>query len=81
MSGIKSAIQKWRAFLYQKPFTIFTDHKPLTGKNIRDEKLLYQFAELNNFDFKIEYIQGKEHFLADFLSRSPKDREARITND
>ena len=40
--------------------------------NIKEEKLLYEFAKINHYlDFEIEYIQGNQRFLADFLSRSP----------
>ena len=71
MSGIKAATRKWQTFLHHSTFKIFTDHRPLTGKNIKEEKLLYEFAKINHLDFEIEYIQGNQHFLADFLSRSP----------
>ena len=54
-----------------QPSKIFTDHRPLTGKNIKKEKLLYEFAKINHLNFEIEYIQDNQHFLADFLSRSP----------
>ena len=71
MSGIKAATRKWQTFLHHSTFKIFTDHRPLTGKNIKEEKLLYEFAKINHLDFEIEYIQDNQHFLADFLSRSP----------
>ena len=62
MSGIKAAIRKWQTFLHHSSFKIFTGHRLLTGKNIKEEKLLYEFAKINHLDFEIEYIQSNQHF-------------------
>ena len=71
LTGLRAAIKKWRPFLYNLPFVVYTDHRPLTGKNVKEEKLILEFAKLDHLEFTIEYIEGKNHFLADFLSRSP----------
>ena len=60
MSGIKAATRKWQTFLHHSTFKIFTDHRSLTGKNIKEEKLLYEFAKINHLDFEIEYIQDNQ---------------------
>nr|KYP76696.1 Transposon Ty3-I Gag-Pol polyprotein [Cajanus cajan] len=70
--GVMFAVQKWRHYLLPKKFTIRTDHQSL--KYILDQRLSTAFQQkwlikLMEFDFNIEYKQGRENVAADALSR------------
>ncbi|WVZ10095.1 hypothetical protein V8G54_014625 [Vigna mungo] len=63
---------KWRHYLIPKRFTIRTDNQSL--KYILDQRLTTAFKQkwlvkLMEFDFNIEYKQGRENIAADALSR------------
>nr|KYP45064.1 TMV resistance protein N [Cajanus cajan] len=69
--GVVFAVQKWRHYLLPKKFTIRTDHQSL--KYILDQRLSTEFQQkwlikLMEFDFNIEYKQGRENVAADALS-------------
>ena len=59
-------------------FTVVTDHQPLLGilnrknldaiNNVRIQRLM---AKLLGYSFQVEWIPGKNHTIADTLSRSP----------
>ena len=77
MYAIVSASRKWSAYCSNK--VIFhTDHQPL--KYIRKQKdprgkIARWIMELENIDYTVEYIPGKENTEADYLSRTViKDR-------
>ena len=71
MYGIICAARKWSP--YCSGSVIFhTDHQPL--KYMRKQKdprgkMARWLIELENYDYKIEYIPGKENIQADYLSR------------
>jgi|GEM_PF-2645699 len=58
-------------------FTVVTDHKPLVGvfsHGLADQvnPRLQRFREkLTPYRFQVKWIQGKNHFIADALSRAP----------
>ncbi|CAL0311123.1 unnamed protein product [Lupinus luteus] len=65
-------VQKWRHYLLNKHFIIKTDNRSL--KYMLDQRLTTEFQQkwlvkLMEFDFAIEYKQGKENVVADALSR------------
>lgn len=65
------AIQKWCHYLLNRQFVIKTDHRSL--KYILDQRLTNAFhqkwlVKLMEFDFTIEYKQGRENVAADALS-------------
>ena len=71
MFGIVSASRKWSSYC-ANAVTFHTDHQPL--KYIRKQKdprgkFARWLVELENFDYKVEYIPGKDNFEADYLSR------------
>lgn len=72
--AVREAIRYWRFWLIGRPFTVFTDHKPLENLNLKarpDEELGDLALELSQFDFNIIYRPGKENCEADCLSRNP----------
>lgn len=72
-------VRKFSQYLLGREFIIRTDHKPLLGlfkenKEIpqRHRDRLQRWAVyLSGFQYKLEYIKGKENFMADCLSRLP----------
>ena len=77
------AVTKFRTFLLARKFIVKSDHQPLkylfntakvSGK-IHRWRLL-----LGEFDFKVEYIEGKENVVADFYSRVYSITSASIYN-
>ena len=68
----------FRPYLYGRKFKILTDHQFLhtkyRGKDIspRHQRWLLKLGE---YDFNIDYLQGKENRVADFLSRIEETNE------
>ena len=82
--AIDYAIKKCRIYLYGLPsFTVITDHRPLIPifndymiAQVENAKLQRIKANLqSNYQFRVEWRKGKEHVLADGLSRAPVDVE------
>ena len=75
--AIYYAIKDCSFYLQGIPFTVVTDHKPLLGtfkkplSEIENARLLRFREKLTNFDFAVEYAEGKSHLIADALSRAP----------
>ena len=70
--AIVFAVQKWRHYLLPKKFIIRTYHRSL--KYILEQRLSTTFQQkwlvkLMEFDFNIEYREGRENMAADALSR------------
>lgn len=66
------ATKQFRHYLYGRQFIIKTDHRPLVWlHNLKEPNTRLQRwkIKLEEYDFKIEYIQGKENKVADALSR------------
>ena len=66
------AITHFRPYIYGKHFTIKTDHRPLTylfSMSNPSSKLTRMRLELEEYDFTVEYLKGKDNFVADALSR------------
>jgi hypothetical protein len=76
--AIQWAVEKCRLYLAGTDFTVVTDHQPLLGilnrknldaiNNVRIQRLM---AKLLGYSFQVEWIPGKNHTIADTLSRSP----------
>ena len=68
------AIDKFKRYLTGLPFTVYTDHRALAWLQTK-EKLparLHRYAlELQSYDMKIKYREGKKNQDADALSRHP----------
>lgn len=72
--AIYFAAKRFRPYLYGRPFTIYTDHEPLTKElKLTDAtgRVTRQRLYLEQFDFKIFYKKGKQNVVADGLSRIP----------
>lgn len=62
----------FRPYLFGRRFTIRTDHRPLVWLNSLREpnsKLQRWKIQLNEYDYTIEYIKGRDNVVADGLSR------------
>jgi transposase InsO family protein len=74
--AITKALQHFRLYLQGRKFTIRTDHKNLTSKNLTASKTMNLarlrriIDQLQNYDFEIEHVAGKENVIADMLSRN-----------
>ncbi len=76
--AIQWAVEKCRLYLAGTDFSVVTDHQPLLGilnrknldaiNNVRIQRLM---AKLLGYSFQVEWIPGKNHTIADTLSRSP----------
>ena len=75
--AIIEGVKKFHSYLYGATFTLETDHQPLSylktyaadGKNGR---LTRWTLFLQDYNFNIAYIRGKDNILADYLSRMPE---------
>jgi hypothetical protein len=70
--AIVRACEHFKYYLVGKPFVIMTDHQPLKWLMSVEEpasRLARWLIRLAEFDFKIEYKQGKQNSNADALSR------------
>lgn len=66
------SVKYFRPYLFGRKFTIMTDHKPLIYLfSIRDpsSRLLKFRLQLEEYDYNIVYIKGKDNVIADALSR------------
>lgn len=72
MLAVVWGIKYFRPYLFGRKFTIMTDHKPLVylfGIKDPSSRLLTFPLTLEEYDFKIVYIKGKDNVIADALSR------------
>lgn len=72
LSAIHWAIMHFRPYIFGQKFSVRSDHRPLVYLfSMKDpsSKLTRMRLDLEEFDFTIEYIQGKNNVGADALSR------------
>ena len=73
--GLYLAIRHFRFFLEGRPFTAYTDHKPLVGamSKLSDPCTARQqrhLAFVSEFSTDIRHVSGKSNVVADYLSRA-----------
>lgn len=74
----------FRPYLYGIKFLIKTDHRPLiwlSGLKEPNSKLQRWKIKLNEYNYDIEFVKGKENQVADFLSRINVDEKEIYHND
>ena len=76
MLAVVYGIQRYHTYLYARPFTVITDHKPLvniTAKPIHTAppRLQSMLMLIQGYRFTVKYRPGEQMILADSLSRSP----------
>eukprot|EP00117_Sycon_ciliatum_P015218 scpid18577/ scgid6200/ Retrotransposable element Tf2 155 kDa protein type 1 len=70
---------KFRQYLLGKSFTLRTDHKPLLSlfdphnavPTLTSTRLKKWRLVLSAYDYRLEFVKGKENIFADYLSRKP----------
>ncbi|XP_042145250.1 uncharacterized protein LOC121835301 [Ixodes scapularis] len=65
-------IEKFKPYLYGRAFLLQTDHQPLQYINQTrhaNARVMRWSLKLQEFDFRVQYIKGKENVGADYLSR------------
>jgi hypothetical protein len=70
--AILHALRSWRCFVEGRPFTVYTDHKPLEYYQTQIKptpRLTHWIQEFALYDPYIQYKPGKENQVADLLSR------------
>ena len=71
--GIVLVVRKMDRFLFGREFKVYTDHRPLlqifTKKNFASRRIARLVLRLQEYVFTTEYIPGRDHLLADHLSR------------
>jgi hypothetical protein len=81
--AILLACREWRHYLHGTNFTVLikTDHNSLqylqTQPNLSNRQIRW-LEYLQQFDFKIEYMKGKDNIVADALSRRADHRRAEV---
>ena len=74
--AVIQSIVHWRCYLgwTKEPFTILTDHKKLQywkSPQKLNRRMARWHADLQEYDYEIQYIPGKTNIPADALSRPP----------
>lgn len=68
------AVKHFRPYLYGRKFKICTDHRPLVylfGMKDPSSRLTKYRLYLEEYDFEVEYVPGRNNAAADALSRIP----------
>jgi hypothetical protein len=77
--GLVHAIWHWRPYLWDRRFTVWTDHYSL--KFLLDQRLTmiprhHWVSKLLDFDFTVEYKPGALNTVADALSRRDTEEDS-----
>ena len=67
------AIRHWHVYLSGTPFVLNSDHNPLVHLRQQKDprgKFARWIAELEEYDYTVQYIRGKTNIKADLLSRN-----------
>ena len=75
---ITTTISKFRLYLAGKPFVLHTDHQPLTflkDAKFRNDRIMQWAVALQEYDYTVKDIPGKDNVVAHYLSRLVVDSE------
>jgi hypothetical protein len=70
------AIKKFEPYLYGKQFSLETDHQPLKyleKSKTENGRLMRWALTLQQYDYRVKVIKGKDNIGADFMSRTFAD--------
>ncbi|XP_058455232.1 uncharacterized protein LOC131432752 [Malaya genurostris] len=73
------AVNRFKHFIYNQRFIVYTDHRPLISIwHLKETSptLTRLRLKLQGLEMDIRYKQGKDNVVADFLSRLPEQAEA-----
>lgn len=71
--AVVEAIRAFNAYVYGRPFEVYTDHRPLTfifKRPTKSARMSRWSHEIASYDCKIVYKQGAIHAVPDLLSRA-----------
>lgn len=74
MLAVHDWIRYFRPYLFGTSFNVFTDHSPLKGIKTNKDitgRLTRMILKLQEYDFQIHYVPGKDNGAPDALSRDP----------
>ncbi len=66
------ACRNFHHFLWGTRFTVITDHQPLTSifkRKTKSPRMNRWILEMREYNYEINYLKGKDNFVADHLSR------------
>jgi len=72
LAAIHWAINHFRPYVYGRHFLVQSDHRPLSylfSMRNPSSKLTRMRLDLEEFEFTVEYLKGKDNHVADALSR------------
>jgi len=84
LTAIHWAITHFRPYIYGRHFTVKTDHRQLTYlcSMINPSSNLTQIRlDLKEYDFTVEYLKGKDNYVADELTRITTEELTDITRN
>src|ERR1700755_2647256 len=89
IAAIRWAVKSLKPFLCGIRVIIHTDHKPLLflyNMPLVNSRVARTLEEINDIDYELRYITGKQNIVADVLSRAPvgtalEDLESQMVNE
>jgi hypothetical protein len=77
MQAAVFGIEHFDVYLRGKQFTLFTDHKPMEKLGTVHKRTLNRCLQvlMTEYDFTMQYRQGCDNVVADFLSRNAPEQE------
>jgi len=81
MAAILCAFHKFHEYIYGRYVLVHSDHKPLVSimlkdfDKIKNNRFRRIKTKLAVYDIQVQYLPGKEMFIADYLSRDYIDSD------